>query len=163
MTPLVARTAESTDFDFLVGSWDIHNRRRNYEGTWEEWQATTTAAMHVDGFVQIDHYDAPEFPSRGHVKAVTIRAFDHETGEWSITWLANYSPPDFRPLVGRFEDGVGRFHQVIETSDGAPLHVDFVWDEITESSARWQQFFSYDEGKTWELNWFMTLTRREDA
>jgi hypothetical protein len=163
VTKLVARTAESTDFDFLLGSWDIHNRRQNYDGVWEEFSATSTVSKQVDGFVQVDYYDAPDFPSRGHVKAMTIRAFDPDTEEWSLVWLANYSRPDLRPLVGRFENGVGRFHQVIETADGAPLHVEFVWDEITDDSARWQQFFSSDEGKTWELNWVMTLTRRSEA
>jgi hypothetical protein len=149
-----------TDFDFLLGSWSIHNRRRSQGGVWEEFDATGTAAQHVAGSVRVDHYDAPEFPSRGHVEAVTVRAYDHARQEWSIVWLSNYAPPDFRPVVGKFDDGVGRFLQVIETEDGAPLDVEFVWDEITDRSARWQQSFSLDGGETWELNWIMELTRQ---
>jgi hypothetical protein len=160
MTTLVASQLDATDFDFLVGSWDAHNRRQRADGVWEEFASTNTATREVDGFVQVDYYDAPDFPGRGHVKAVTFRAFDAETGEWSIVWLSNYSPPDLRPLVGKFEDGIGTFSQVIETADGAPLHVKFVWDEITDDHARWQQLLSYDEGATWELNWVMEFTRR---
>jgi hypothetical protein len=159
MTTLVASQIETTDFDFLVGSWDARNRRQCADGVWEEFASTNTATREVDGYVQVDHYDAPDFPGRGHVKAVTFRAFDAETGEWSIVWLSNYSPPDLRPLVGSFEDGVGTFFQVIETADGAPLHVKFIWDEITDDHARWQQLFSHDEGETWELNWVMEFTR----
>ena len=68
--------------------------------------------------------------------------------------------PDFRPVVGKFEDGVGRFHQVIETVDGAPLHVEFVWDQITGDAARWQQSFSLDGGETWDLNWIMEFSKQ---
>ena len=150
----------ATDFDFLLGSWSIRNHRENAQGVWKEFAATNRATQHVADSVQIDHYDAPEFPERGHVEAVTIRAFDHETQEWSIVWLSNYSPPDFRPVVGKFEDGAGRFYQVIETAEGVPLQVEFVWDGITDDSARWQQSFSLDGGTTWDLNWIMEFTRR---
>jgi hypothetical protein len=160
METLVASQLGTTDFDFFVGSWDVHNRRQNADGMWEEWASTNTVTREVDGFVQVDYYDAPDFPGRGHVKAVTFRAFNAETEEWSIVWLSNYSPPDLRPVVGRFEDGVGTFFQFVETADGDPLHVKFVWDEIGEDHARWRQFFSYDEGGTWELNWVMEFTRR---
>jgi hypothetical protein len=160
MSTLVASQLETGDFDFFVGSWTAHNRRERADGVWEEFESTSTVTREVDGFVQVDYYDAPDFPGRGHVKAVTLRAFNAETGEWSIVWLSNYSPPDFRPLVGRFEDGVGTFSQVVETAEGEPLHVRFVWDEIGEDHAHWQQLLSFDEGKTWELNWEMDFTRR---
>jgi hypothetical protein len=148
-----------TDFDFFVGSWNILNRRENDNGVWEEFPGTTTVAQYIDGSVQIDHYEAT-FPSGQLVKGMSIRAFDHETGEWSIAWLSNRQRPDFRPVVGKFENGVGRFYQVIETSDGKPLDVEYLWDGISENSARWQQSFSLDGGKTWDVNWIMEFTRR---
>jgi hypothetical protein len=35
----------------------------------------------------------------------------------------------------------------------------FVWSGITDTAARWEQAFSADEGRTWETNWIMTMTR----
>lgn len=99
------------------------------------------------------------FPSGEKWLGLAIRTFDQQKKQWSIRWLDNRNPPDFRPLVGKFEDGVGLFSQVIETPDGQPLHVRFTWDEITANTARWQQAFSFDGGKHWETNWMMEFTR----
>lgn len=150
----------STDFDFLIGAWDIANRRCNQDGAWEEFAATSTVAMHVDGRVQIDRYDAPEFPGRGHVKALTVRAFDETTRQWSIVWLSNYAPPDFRPVVGAWRGDEGDFLQTVEDEQGRPLGVHFHWTRHGPDRARWEQRFSHDAGATWELNWVMELTRR---
>jgi hypothetical protein len=148
------------DFDFLLGSWDIHNRRLDHERGWEEFAGRSMVEQReVAGLVQLDRFEA-DWPTGELVEALTVRAFERETQEWSIVWLSNRQPHDFRPVVGRFADGVGRFHQVIEAADGAPLHVEFVWDEIAGDSARWQQSFSLDGGTTWDLNWVMQLTRR---
>ena len=60
--------------------------------------------------------------------------------------------------MGRFEDGRGTFHGDDEL-DGKPIRVVFRWTDITPTSARWEQAFSADGGKTWETNWRMTMTR----
>jgi hypothetical protein len=152
--------SRASDFDFLIGSWDIANRRRSDDGAWERFAATSTVAQHVDGTVQVDHYDAPDFPGHGHVKAVTVRAFDATTGQWSIVWLSNYAPPDLRPVVGAWCGDEGEFFQTIETDDGWPLDVRFRWKRLGPDRARWEQAFSLDAGGTWDRNWTMELTRR---
>ena len=148
------------DFDFLNGSsWRIANRRCNQDGVWEEFAATGNAEMHVDGLVQFDRYDAPAFPGRGHVEAVTVRAYDEETAQWSIVWLANYSPPDLRPVVGAWNGDTGAFSQTIETADGRPWDVRFECSRRDPDHPRWEQHFSFDRGSTWEFNWSMDDTR----
>ncbi len=39
------------------------------------------------------------------------------------------------------------------------LLVRYLWSDITPTSARWQQFFSFDEGVSWHRNWIMDNTR----
>ena len=46
--------------------------------------------------------------------------------------------------------------------DGVPLRMRFDWTEMTGDSARWDQAFSFDGGKTWEPNWTMWLRRSRD-
>jgi hypothetical protein len=37
--------------------------------------------------------------------------------------------------------------------------VRYLWSRITDSTARWEQAFSLDEGNNWETNWYMDFTR----
>lgn len=103
-----------TDFDFLLGSWNIRNLRRTNpfapekEGVWEEFSASSTSAKQLDGRVRVEQYEAT-LPNGELVQGMTIRAFDQETQQWSIVWLDNRNSPDFRPLLGHFEQGVGLF------------------------------------------------------
>jgi hypothetical protein len=147
------------DFDFFVGRWRTENRRRSDTGEWQEFAATNTVEMHVDNLVQFDRYDAPDFPGRGHVKAVTVRAYDSGTGQWSIVWLSNYAPPDHRPLVGAWDGDEAVFRQSIETPDGRPWDIRFNWSRRDPDHPRWEQHFSFDRGSTWEFNWSMDFSR----
>jgi hypothetical protein len=45
------------------------------------------------------------------------------------------------------------------TIAGKPTRVRFVWSQITATSARWEQAYSTDAGKTWETNWIMEFRR----
>jgi hypothetical protein len=148
------------DFDFLVGHWAIANRRRTAAGTWDEFPATSTVASHVDGRVQLDHYDAPAFPGRGHVKALTVRSFDEVARQWSLVWLANYSTPDPRPVVGAWDGDRGAFFLTLgEDEPGGPLELRFDWTrDGAADTARWSQSVRGDGGG-WELDWVMDLTR----
>jgi hypothetical protein len=150
-------------FTFFAGSWDIANRRRDADGVWQEFAATSTVSMCVDDRVQIDHYDAPEFPGRGHVKAVTVRAHDTTTDEWSIVWLSNYGDPDWRPMVGTWDGDDGDFRQTIADEHGEPLDVRFRWTRFSDDHARWEQAFSGDGGASWDWNWTMEMTRQAMA
>jgi hypothetical protein len=65
-----------------------------------------------------------------------------------------------RIVVGRFVDGVGTFLSD-ETFNGRPIVVRFVWSDLTERTAHWEQAFSTDRGTTWEVNWITDFTRSD--
>ncbi len=147
------------DFDFVIGSWDIANRRLREPlagcTEWYEFPATAEAISLLGGLANIDEMSMPTLGFTG----VTLRLFDPETEEWSLYWISSRNPRIEPPVVGRFVDGVGTFYGD-DTHEGRPIRVRFIWSKITPTSAHWEQAFSADGEKTWETNWMNVLTRR---
>jgi hypothetical protein len=150
------------DFDFVAGAWRVQHRRlkERLAGSdeWEEFGGTSEAHLILGGAGNVDDnvIDLPD----GTYRAATLRTFDPETRRWSIWWFDGRRPlgPLDPPMVGRFEDGVGTFF-ANDSLRGRPIVVHFIWSDITERSARWEQAFSPDGGATWEVNWVMEFTR----
>jgi hypothetical protein len=153
--------ASKHDFDFLFGTWKIHNRflegRLCRSTRWVEFEARSSTEPLLDGFGHIDRYSAvwDGQPFEG----ITLRLFDPATGQWWIHWAdTRQSRTLLPPMVGRFAGGVGEFYGD-ETVDGRTVRCRFLWTRPTDGTARWEQAFSDDDGKTWETNWIMTFTR----
>jgi hypothetical protein len=65
------------------------------------------------------------------------------------------------PTVGEFKNGRGEFYDQ-ETINGRMLLVRNIWSDIAPDSCHFEQAFSDDGGKTWEVNWIATDTRVSD-
>lgn len=147
------------DFDFLVGSWDLANRRLKKAlaacTEWEEFPATSECISLLGGAANLDELF---MPSKGY-SGVTLRLFNPEREEWSLYWISSRNPVIDTPVVGRFSNGVGTFYGD-DTYEGQPIRVRFLWSNITPTSAHWEQAFSIDGEKTWETNWMNDLTRK---
>lgn len=152
------------DFDFLVGRWKIANRRLDdplgvNPTEWREFEATLENRPILDALGNIDEYTAPEFPGRGRFHGFGLRLFDPGANVWRIWWASTVGEGQLdTPVVGGFTDGVGRF-ECDDTLGGRELRVRYEWKDITPSSARWEQSFSFDGGKTFETNWINQFTR----
>ncbi|WP_204039077.1 hypothetical protein [Acrocarpospora phusangensis] len=147
------------NFDFLVGTWDVANRKLLKRGVgcedWEEIPATTAVRGFFDG---AGNFDEIVFHTQGY-RGATVRLYDARTDLWSLHWIDGRVGMDPIPCVGRFgDDGVGRFF-ADDTWEGRPIRVRFIWSAITPTSCRWEQAFSYDGERTWETNWIMDFTR----
>ena len=149
------------DFDFLIGKWRVRHRRlkerlaNNHE--WIEFAGTMTSQKVLGGFGNID--DNVLDVSNPTYRALALRAYDPNTKLWSIWWLDARTPTKVDPpVVGRFENGVGTFYGD-DAFKGKPIRVRFVWTDVRSDTPHWEQAFSTDGGRTWEVNWIATDTR----
>jgi len=62
--------------------------------------------------------------------------------------------------TGLLKDGYGEFYDQ-EVFEGRTILVRYVWSNITRTSAHFEQAFSDDGGKTWEVNWITDQQRVE--
>jgi hypothetical protein len=154
---MVATTEGAHAFDFLHGNWNVANRKlmRRLAGSsdWDEFAGTAVCRGFFDGAANIDQID---FPTLGFT-GMTLRLFDPEREQWSLYWANSRDGLLQPPVAGRFANGRGDFYGE-DTDDNQPIHVHYLWSEITPQSARWQQAFSLD-GESWETNWIMQFTR----
>jgi hypothetical protein len=68
-------------------------------------------------------------------------------------------PPD-PPVEGRFTNGHGKFLGN-DMLGGQLVTVRLLCKDITATSARFEQAFSYDDGQSWHTNWIITLRAHE--
>lgn len=150
------RDAGFADFDFLIGEWQITNEflkgRLKGSTEWETFPASSRVEKVMDGAGNLDQMFVP---ARGFT-GMTLRLYDPAARFWSIYWSDTKSFRLFPPTIGRFENGRGEFFGD-DVEAGTPVRVRFLW--TAGKSPRWEQSFSADDGKTWELNWVMTFER----
>jgi hypothetical protein len=166
--PLSAQMAAPTrdgrhDFDFLNGRWTLHLKRMLHpltgDTTWVEYDGTAQARSIMGGLGQIDEFDANDPTTHQHLAGLTLRLYNTKTGEWSLYYAnAANGKVSLPPTVGHFTNGRGEFYDH-EEYNGRPIIVRFIWSDITPQSARFEQAFSADGGKTWETNWIYTCQR----
>jgi hypothetical protein len=148
------------DFDFEIGAWKTKLRRLQKpltgSTTWVEYTGTTIVRSIWNGRANLVELvvDGPA----GHIEALNLRLYNSTTGQWSLNFSSSGSGSMAQPTVGEFRNGRGEFYNE-EMLDGKPILVRFVISDITPTSCHFEQAFSADGGKTWEVNWIATDTR----
>jgi hypothetical protein len=162
--PLAAQSAAprdgQRDFDFEIGTWNTHLRRlvRPLSGSkeWVEYEGTTVVREVWKGNANLVELDVTG--PTGSIQALSLRLYNPESRQWSLNFANSATGEMAIPSVGQFRDGRGEFYSK-ETLNDRPIVVRFVIAPITADSCRFEQAFSADGGKTWELNWIATDTR----
>jgi hypothetical protein len=148
------------DFDFEIGTWKTHIKRllRPLTGssTWVEYEGTTVVRPVWGGRANLVELTA-DGPA-GHFEGLSLRLYNRESGKWSLNFASSQSGTLGQPTIGGFDKGRGEFFDE-ETIDGRAVLVRFVISDITRDSCRFEQSFSTDGGKSWEVNWIATDTR----
>ena len=147
------------DFDFWFGRWAVKNRRmlKPLSGLdeWERFDATVECRPILGGMGNEDEFLSPHRPG---AIGMSLRFFDPATRQWSIYWIDNKMGVLLPPVVGHFVSGTGVFEGP-DTLGGKPIDVRYTWSKTDTPTPQWEQAFSVDGGKTWETNWFMTMSR----
>jgi hypothetical protein len=150
------------DFDFLVGDWRVRHKRLKERlansREWQEFDGTCSNRRLMDGWGNVDD-NVINLPGDAY-RGIGLRSYDPKTAQWAIWWVDSRTPHGALdpPVKGGFVNGVGTFYSD-DTLRGKPIRVRFTWSKITPTSAHWEQAFSPDGGKTWEVNWVMEFQR----
>jgi hypothetical protein len=149
------------DFDFLMGTWKVHLKQRlnplQEPAQWVEMDGTTRAAKIWDGRANYDEFEADG--PKGHKESMTLRLYNPDTHQWNLYWASSkQGVMQTPPMVGGFKNGRGEFYDG-ELYNDKQIYVRDIWSDITPNSARFEQSFSQDGGKTWEPNWISIFTR----
>ncbi len=154
------------DFDFELGSWKIHLKRLQHPlsgatPTWIEFDGTSVTRKVWDGRSQIEEFEV-DSPT-GHIEGLTLRLYNPQSHQWSLYWAnSKVGAMGGPPNVGEFKNGRGEFF-CQDTFNGRMILVRYVWSDITPNSAHFEQSYSDDGGKTWEVNWITDQTRVAEA
>jgi hypothetical protein len=162
--PAPAERDGQHDFDFEMGSWKIHLKRRVHpltgSNTWVEFDGTSVTRKVWDGRSQLEEFET-ESAVAGHIEGLTLRLYNPQSHQWSLYWANSKGGPIFPPQIGEFKNGRGEFYGQ-DTLDGRAIFIRFIWSDTTTNTPHFEQSFSDDGGKTWEVNWITDQTRVKD-
>jgi len=147
------------DFDFEIGTWKTHLKRLAHPLTgsseWIECEGTSLVRRVWNGRANLVELEA-DCPG-GHFQGLNLRLYNPQSHQWSLNFSNSSDGTMSQPTIGEFRNGRGEFYDQ-ETFKGRAILVRFVISDITQNSCRFEQSFSDDGGKTWEVNWIATDT-----
>lgn len=156
-------TSSEKDFDFLEGKWKVHNRmlkeRLNNTNEWSEFESELHLRKTINGLGNVENYYATF--NNSPFEGMAVRLYNPKTRLWKVYWMdSNNGTMDENPVTGSFDNGIGKFY-TNDVFNGIPILVLYQWDATNAQHPKWSQAFSADNGKTWEWNWEMTLSKME--
>lgn len=152
------------DFDFLLGSWKIHLKRRLKPLTgsdqWVEFDGTVVCRSIWGGLAEVEEFNVDSPEKKIFIQGLAVRLYNPRNRQWTIYWANRKNGVfDGAPQIGHFSNGRGEFYGQDTTEDGRPVYVRFAWSNITSSAPHFEQAYSEDGGRTWEVNWITEQTR----
>jgi hypothetical protein len=148
------------DFDFEIGTWRTRLKRLAHplsgSSEWVEYEGVTTVRKVWNGRANLVELtaDGPD----GHFEGLNLRLYNPRSRQWSLNFANSSDGTLGQPTIGGFIDGRGEFYDQ-EDFNGRAIFVRFVITPLDADTIRFEQAFSDDGGKTWEINWVATDTR----
>jgi len=155
-----AKQDGSRDFDFEIGNWKTHLKRLKspLSGTteWIEYDGTTVVHKIWGGKANMVELEV-DGPS-GHFQGLNLRLYNPEARQWSLNFAGSRGGVITQPTIGEFKNGRGEFYDQ-EAFNGRTIFVKFIITKVSANLVHFEQSFSDDGGKTWEVNWIADDTR----
>ena len=150
----------SHDFDFNLGYWHTHIKRltKPLSGSSDfvELDGTITVDKIFETGGSIDHLVA-DGPGR-HFEGSTLFLYNPEAHQWSQTFVGRKDGVLQPPTVGSFKDGRGALYGQ-DTLNGRTILVRDEFFDILPDTHRFEESYSADGGKNWEVVFSAQLTR----
>ena len=154
------------DFDFGIGTWHtrVSRRLRPLTGSieWAEYEGRSVVRRIGEGPANVVELDVQG--AAGRIQGLSLRLYNPQARQWSLHYSNNASGTLTPPVIGGFRDGRGEFHGQDTLADGRTVLVRFTIACTTPDECHFEQAFSADGGRSWEVNWIATDRRiREPA
>jgi len=149
------------DFDFELGKWTTHLRRLQHplsnSTTWVEYDGTTDVLSILGG--RANMVELQVAGPAGRIDGLSLRLYEPESHQWTLNFANIVNGQLTSPMIGSFKDGRGEFYGK-DTFNGKAILVRFLITKKTSESIEFEQAFSTDEGRTWEVNWLAVDQKR---
>jgi hypothetical protein len=149
------------DFDSLIGTWKAHTKYRAHpfaeSDTWLEFDGTESFKNIWDGAI----LELSEVARAKGPVGLMLYTYNPQSHQWSVYFASRKDGKVGLPNVGEFKNGRGEFF-VQDMLNGKSLLNRYVWSQIVSSSPHFEESWSNDGGRTWELVRIVDLARVSD-
>jgi hypothetical protein len=150
------------DFDFEIGKWKAHVKKLLHQLSgskdWEEFDGTVVTTQFMEGRGNLSEMNIDGTTSHAHIQIIAVRLYNPTSREWSIYGASAKTGVFDPPEIGQFDGRRGEFY-ASDMFQGRAIYVRYVWENLSRTATHFEQAFSPDGGKTWEINWIYDGTR----
>jgi hypothetical protein len=150
----------SHDFDPLIGAWKEHTKIRQHpltgSDTWTEFEGIDVYRKIWGGRAIIAEYEGDS--NTRHSEGVMLYTYNPQTNHWSVYFASSSDGKVTPPNAGEFKNGQGEFYTQ-DTLNGRLRYNRYIWSKLTTNSPHFEESWSDDGGKTWEVDNITDLTR----
>jgi len=146
------------DFDPFAGAWKAHTKYLAHpfagSDTWIEFDGTETFQKLWDGAML-------ELSERAGAKGplgLMLYTYNPQSHQWWVYFANSKDGKLGPPNVGEFRNGRGEFFAQ-DTVNGKLMLNRYVWSRIASSPPHYEESWSSDGGRTWELVRIVDLAR----
>ncbi|MBT3605025.1 MAG: hypothetical protein HN521_18345 [Candidatus Latescibacteria bacterium] len=145
---------ELSQFDFVIGEWDVHIFWRGKDGKWVDYNATWRCSRLAGEYMVHQDWDGP------YLKGSEFKAWDKKKKKW--VGHNFYAGGEWAQTESEFVNGeMIVFISGVSDDRGRYLNRE-TYSDISEDSFQMKSDRSYDDGKTWEPGRYrLEVTRKQ--